>query len=155
MVPEDELNKRYKQALIIAVLMLVAIPIIFVALAAFVQTEKIRPIPAEDSYKFMFYMIGLVAFVEPFVYLLVRRVQVGNFRKNTETKMTVGQFVLNQEITRFAFVSSIYVYGLITFFVSADATYMFYFYIYAIVWAVIYWPRYEKIKSLMESLEVS
>ncbi|MFZ5979947.1 MAG: hypothetical protein ACOYVF_04885 [Candidatus Zixiibacteriota bacterium] len=152
MVSVDEINKRYKQALLIGMLMLVGIPLIFVLVATFAQLERVE---VPESYRFMFYMLALVAFVEPFIYQIIRKVQIGNYRKSTGTKMTAGQFVLNHEITRFAFVNSIFVLGVVTYLVGGEGVHMLYFYIYGLIWAFIYWPRFDKIKTLMESLEVS
>lgn len=155
MVPEDELNRIYKQALLIGMLMLVGLPVVLALVAVFAASGGWEPAPNRAANKFMFLMVGLVALAEPFMALIIQKIQIAGYRKNTGTKMTVGKFVLNREIIRFSFVNSVFVLGLVVFLVSRELSYMLYFYIYGLIWAVIYRPRREKIKTLMKSLEKS
>jgi|GEM_PF-1298019 len=163
MIPDEELDRRVRHGRLLALLFLVVMPAAYLIYAYFLKLERFNP---DDSHHFMIYVIFIVAFICPPISIIVKKFQIGNYRQNRgkvvkqgllpfkkrEIKMTPGQFYINLLIVQLSFVESVYIYGLITYFISAEMVNLLYFYIIGIIWSVIFWPREEKTKTFIQSL---
>ena len=164
MIPEEELERRVKYARLMAFLFLVLFPAVYLVIAGLYKLERFSP---EDSYRFVIYMLLIVAFVTPPLSLVVQRFQVSNYRRSRgkseqpgplarttrDTNMAPGQFYFSSLIVQLAFVEAVYVYGLIAYFISGTIISMLYFYIIGAVWSIVFWPRRDKIITFIKSLE--
>ena len=155
MIPDEELDRRVRHGRLLALLLLVLAPAVFLIIAVSVNVPRFDP--EDETRRFMLYIFFILAFLEPLVSILVRKFQVSNYRKTGtarrvgprgrkegSTKMTTGQFFVNALITQLSFVNAVFILGLIAYFVTADLNNMAYFYALGIIWSVIFWPREEK-----------
>lgn len=165
MIPDEELDRRVKHGRLLALMFLVVMPLVYLIIAFVLKTERFSP--DEGSQRFPVYVLLIVAFLEPVVSVFVRKFQVKNYRQTKgkapqpgplafnkgRTEMTPGQFFINVLITQLSFVAAVFVLGLIAYLITAELNNMAYFYALGIVWSFVFWPREEKAKNFMKSLE--
>jgi len=166
MIPEPELDKRVKQGRLLALMFLVVTPLVVLIIACLIKVKKMYP---EGTDNFVIYVIFIVAFITPLISIIVKKVQINNYRRNKGKvlntgplalekqykEMTTGQFFISLLIVQLAFVEATYIYGFMVFLISGELVNILYFYIIGIIWSFIFWPREEKTKNFMKSLEVS
>ena len=74
----------------------------------------------------MFYILLILALVQPLIIPFIEKFQISNFRKNLKSKMTPEQLYFSVSIIKYTFVESIYIYGLVTYLVSNDHNLIYY-----------------------------
>lgn len=167
MIPHEELDRRVKQARLLALMFLVLMPVVFIFVALFTRTERFYP--DDGSRRFMLYVLFIVAFMEPIVSIFIKKFQVKSYLQTKKTapkpgplavnkrlsEISPGRFYINVLINQLSFVSAVFVLGLIVYLITMDFFSMAYFYVLGIIWSFIFWPREDKIKTFIKSLEVS
>ncbi|MDD3733115.1 MAG: hypothetical protein PHU88_12145 [candidate division Zixibacteria bacterium] len=167
MIPHEELDRRVKQARLLALMFLVIMPVVFLVVALFTRSERFYP--DNGSRRFMLYVLFIVAFMEPIVSIFIKKFQVKNYLQTKKTtlkpgplavnkrlsEISPGRFYINVLITQLSFVSAVFVLGLIVYLITTDLSNMAYFYALGIIWSFIFWPREEKIITFINLLEVS
>jgi len=101
----------------------------------------------------MFYILLIVAAVQPATGLLIERFHVKNFRVSRNSRMSPAQLFTSISLIKFALVESVYLYGLIVYIVSGSITRMLYFYPVGAVWSVAYWPRHSTREKFRQAIE--
>jgi Na+/melibiose symporter-like transporter len=127
----------FRQIRLFAIAFLIVAPLIYLVVAYLV------PMPRQEGGQvdMMLYILLIVAVFHPSVVNLIERFQVSSYRKSTQSAMTPENLFMTLSIIKFAFVESIYIFGLVVYFVSGSMTAMLYFYPIGIAWTIFYWPK--------------
>jgi len=152
MIPLDQFAQvALKRIRIMAVMLLIVVPIIYLAVAQMVEV-----VPHEGGdINLMFYLLIIVALIEPGLFPIIERIQISNFRKAVNAKMQPAQFSFTIGLTKLAMIEAIYIFGLVFYFLSGDLSNYLLFYIPGIFWTLRYWPNESRLKILLEKLEAA
>jgi len=148
--PGDNYDKEFKKSMFFAYALLVAAPVIYLILAYLIPIEE----KVGGEMDMLFYILLIIAIVEPLVLPLIERFQVNSYRAGGTSRMSPGQLLTSMNLIKFALVESIYVYGLVVYIITGDMTKMLYFYPVGIIWSVVYWPRRRAWERLYQIIEV-
>jgi len=138
-------------SIIMAIMLLIVAPIIFYLISTMLTTS----LTAGGEIKLMFYILLILALVQPLIVPVIERTQISNYRKNLKTKMAPEQLYLTVSIIKFTFVESIYIYGLLTYLVSNQQNLIYYFYVIGVIWTLIYWPRKTKFEEFITKVLIN
>jgi hypothetical protein len=144
-------QKQYSMTRLIAFAMLVLSPIAFVIVTFFLEPTPQRG----EGIQFTLYALLGVAIFSPFLYKIIERVQISNYRKIHHKTMTPAQLFTTLTIIKCAFIEAIFMFGLLLFILTGDRVYMWYFYPIGIAWAVVYWPTEGKFEELVGKATVN
>ena len=151
-MPTSEASPReFRLTRLIAWLLLVLSPAVYIVVAAFLAI----PDQSGGQIDMTFYILLILALFQPALLPLIERLQTANFRRPAPKNTNPRQLAMTMHITKFAFVEAIFIYGLVIFILSGDWARFLIFYPVGIVWAAIYWPRQERWQSLAKRLEVT
>jgi len=142
---------QFKTARILAFAIMVVAPVIYVIIAMVLNL----PLKSGGEIDMLFYILLIVAFVQPAAGLIIERHQVSAYRTRSDTKMTPAQLLTTIMIIKTAIVEAVFIYGLVVYLLSGDLQRMLIFYPVGAVWAAIHWPRREKWTTLIQLLEIS
>ncbi len=149
MIWDDKREANFRMVKIMAFLMLVAMPIILLGMTYLVTPQDSKG----GQNDMMLYMLLILSVFQPMVSPFVVRLQVDNYKKNQQSKMTTDQLLSNLNIIKFAFVEAIFLYGLLNYIISGDLMRMLYFYPIGIIWAFIYWPKRSGYENFVERID--
>ena len=150
MNPElQQYQRQFTVARLIAFAMTVVSPAAFVIITLFVHPT---PQPSEGI-TFVFYCLLIIAIVSPFLYMPIERVQLSNYLRIQSKRMDPAQLFTTLTVVKLAFVEAIFIYGLLMYLLTADRTYLVYFYPIGIVWAVVYWPTEGKFEEMIAKVK--
>ena len=149
METSDGLVKKFKLIRLMAVLMLIVAPAIYLVVANLVSLEP----KSGGEHDIMFYILLLVALSQPSVVPLIERFQIGRFRHEYSSKASPVGFLTVMFLTRFAVIEAVYIWGLVILFVTGDLTRALLFIPIGAIWSIAYWPRKDKMKRTLERLE--
>ncbi len=149
METSEGLVKKFKLIRLMAVLMLIVAPAIYLVVANLVALQP----KSGGEHDIMFYILLLVALSQPSVVPLIERFQIGRFRHEYSSKTSPVGFLTVMFLTRFAVVEAVYIWGLVILFVTGDLTRALLFFPIGAIWSIIYWPREDKMKRTLERLE--
>ncbi|UCD63632.1 MAG: hypothetical protein JSW34_12950 [Candidatus Zixiibacteriota bacterium] len=146
---DEQRQARFKTVRLIAYAMLGAAPLIYIVIAYLLS------IPARHGgeQQMMLYILLIVAIVQPSVVKFIERFQVTGYQKNTQSQMTPDNLFFTLSIIKFAFVETIYIFGLVVYLVSGNLDWMLYFYPVGIGWTLVYWPRQSNYERFLQRLE--
>jgi F0F1-type ATP synthase membrane subunit c/vacuolar-type H+-ATPase subunit K len=136
LVPDTAL-RHFRLVRILAVLMLVVAPAIYLIIAYSISAREFAP---EAGTRLFFIGLLIIAVVEPVVYPLIERFHLSQLRGRTQIAKVVEQLYVTLSIIKMALVEAIYIYGLVAYLVTRHFDRMLYFYPVGIVWSVVYWP---------------
>ena len=162
----DEIKKQFVVIRIFGFVLLVASPILFLAVTQF-AIIPIREI--NGAHDIMLYILLLLAMIQPLVNPLLEKFQISAFKKSPDspkyqTTEIFGYFKKQKKkgspiglftivtIIKSVLVESIYVYGLVNFFLTGDLTRMLYFYPIGIAWTFVYFPTKERCEKFLEKV---
>lgn len=146
---DDAALAQLKVAKIMAVAMFIAAPLVYLGVGYVIN----KPPMAGGEGKLLFYILFIVALVQPLTLPLIERTQIKNYHANPRSQMTPAQSFLMVSITKFALVEAIFLYGLLVRILLGNFNYMLYFYAVGIIWARIYWPRMSTMEKYLEKVE--
>lgn len=149
METSEGLVKKFKLIRLMAVLMLIVAPAIYLVVANLVALEP----KSGGEHDIMFYILLLLALSQPSVLPLIERFQTAKFRHEHSSNASPMGLLTVMFLTKFAVVEAVYIYGLIILFVSNDFERMLLFFPIGAIWSVVYWPREDRIKRTLERLE--
>ena len=139
-------EKEYKKTKFLAMVFLIIAPLIYILLVSFV----IKPAANfEPKQAFIFYMLIVISISQPMAYTFIERIQISNFKKSTITSMTPEKLYTTLSIIKFAFVESIYIYGIVDFMLSGDKFHYLIFVVIGLCWSALVWPRGDKFESFL------
>jgi hypothetical protein len=149
-MPIDEAyEKRLRTSRILAVVMLVGVPVIYLIVAS-----QRTPPEGGGPNDLLFYMLLVVSLLSPLLYpLAIEPSQIRAFKKGTGSVKTPADLFQALAIFRLAIVDGVFTYGLILFFISGDWLRMMYFYAIGAGWAVVYWPRRSSLERFIQKME--
>ncbi len=149
----DETDERYakerRKALILAAILLVAVPAICLIVS---QVVTIEP-QAGGHQDMMFYILIIMAAIQPALAFPIAGFQIAAFKRSTMSEMSAAQLYTSISVVRAAFVEAIYLYGLVIYLMSGDLTRMLAFYPMGIIWSWIHWPRQASLEKFREKVE--
>lgn len=140
---EDQ--KQFTLIRLIATALLIVAPVIYLVIAALNTKDYFQ---AEASAKLIMYLLIPIALAEPLAWLLIKKVQLGVYKKQAE-KTSIAKMYLTLSMTKLSFVAAIFVYGLVAFFLTNEIMNLSWFYLIGAVWSVIYWPRKSHFERVM------
>ena len=147
---DDRTNQEFSRTKRFAYLFLVLAPLIYLFVPVVIEPQS--PIAGEDD--LLFYILLIVAIMQPLMLPIIERMQVAAFRKQTESRMLPAQLYTSIAFIRFAIIESIYIFGLVVYLVSGDLPRMGWFYFVAIIWTFVHWPRMVAFQRFMERMEL-
>lgn len=134
---------------VLAIAILVIAPLVYLVVGLVISP----PERTGGEYDIMFYILLIVALVEPLFLPLIERFQLASFRRNTRTRMLPEQLWITVSITKMAVVESIYVFGLVVYLLSGDFLRLMLFYAIGMIWSAVYWPRESQAQRFQQKLE--
>lgn len=133
---------------IITFSMLVFMPLVFLALMFVVDP----PQQSGGEIEIMLLILLLVGMLQPLTIPIISKIQIQNWLKEeSETKSPAALFVM-LSIIKSAFIETIYIYGLIVYFLSGDIIKALYFYPVGIAWTVVHWPTRRRFENFVSRL---
>lgn len=149
-VPENA-AKELRTTRLLAGVMFGLSPLVLVVVAGVVKI----PHQSGGQTDMVFYMLLVIAMVQPAVLPLVERFQIANYRRQPRGKVAQGQLATSIYLTKFALIEGVFVYGLATYFITANWGRFLVFYPIGFAWIAVYWPRREAWLALIQKLEAS
>lgn len=144
----DKHLKEFRKTNIIAWGLLVGAPIAYL-----VAMFSIDPgLSAEAGNELMFYLLLVIALIQPVVYYPIKKFQIGTFQRNRKTAMSTAQLYFTLSIIKFSLVESSFIYGLVIYFITGSISSALYFYPIGIAWSIVYWPRENKFMQFLEKV---
>lgn len=145
----DEMNKQYAMIKIIAIALLVVAPVVYILIANVVPA----PETAEPNFAdLMFYILLIMSAVQPMILPFLEKSNLKVYM-NQISKPAPIQFFKTISIIKAAFVESIFIYGLVVYFISGDINRMYYFYPIGIIWVTIIFPTKSRCEAFLEKVE--
>lgn len=141
----EEDYKRFNLARLIAIALVVLAPIVYLVLA---QTMVSDSFQAEEQALLLMYLLLPIAVVDPLLWYLIRRVQLPVYR-NREKELGRAKLYVSLTNIKLSLVAAIFVYGLVSFFLTNEIKNMLWFYLIGATWAVIFWPRKSHFERVM------
>lgn len=139
MIEQNEKTEaQFRRARILAVVTLVACPLIYLLIAYYAVDSTVRE---GGEQQMLLYILLLVALAEPALVPVIERFRINEYRGNPNSSMTPAQLFTAVSIIKFAFVEAAYIFGFVVYILSGDIIKMLYFYPVGIVWSFVYWPR--------------
>ena len=139
MIPPDENALRsFRTTRLIALCLLVGAPLAYLLVATLVVQRPLNPQAGNDL---MFYILLVVAAVEPLFYPLVEKSATAEFRRKQVDPSDRAKLFLSLTIIKLSFVAAAYVYGLVIYLISFSFERLAWLYLIGAVWSVIMWPR--------------
>ncbi|MCP4685227.1 MAG: hypothetical protein GY867_07235 [bacterium] len=141
---------EFKKAKILAFAILVAAPLIYLLVAAFLDREMFATEGVSDM---LAYMLLVVAMVQGGLVKVIERFQIQSYRRNPQPSATPAQFFVSVSIVTMAMIESAFLLGLVVFLLTGDYLHLLRFYIIGAAWAVFCWPRRAKFNEFIEKLQ--
>ncbi len=101
----------------------------------------------------LFYILLIVGISQPAVLGFVGRSHLAGFRRS-RTAMSPAQLFTAMTIVKAAFVETIYIYGLVVYFLCGDLTRMLAFYPVGILWSYVIWPSRSSLERFKHKVSV-
>ena len=139
-------EKEYRKTKFLAMAFLIIAPLIYILLVSFVIKPAANFEPKQD---FIFYILIIISISQPMAYTFIERIQVSNFKKSTMTVMKPEKLYTTLSIIKFAFVESIYIYGIVDYILSGDKFHFLIFVVIGLCWSALVWPRGDKFESFL------
>ena len=139
--------KEFNKSRLLALVIGVVAPILYLVIAHQMKTRVGQPGGHTDM---VFYILLVVACLEPLLIPLIERFQLSAYRSKNHGTMSPAQLATSMVIIRMAVVASAFIYGLVSFILSGELTRMYYFYPIGAVWMVVHWPRRDKYAQFIE-----
>lgn len=146
---DDKLQSLLKKTRLAAIGLLYLPPAAFLLVAAMLKIPK----RSGGEYQFLFYILFIIALVQPTLVPLIERMQINSYKKY-QSQMNPRQLFFSLSIIKFAFVESIYMYALVIFILSGDLSSMLYFYPVGIIWSIVYWPRRSTVEKYLQRTQM-
>lgn len=164
----DELNKQYRTTLFIAIALLIAAPLVYLNIGYILSQE--RDIISNEPHRITYILLFLSIFQPLIIPFLVKSFISVYHKKPSKFKPKSGfpiNLPLNERgkegspmglfmqlvIVKSALIEASYIYGLVSFFLSGNITYMLYFYPIGIIWTIIHFPRKSHYEDLVRKVE--
>jgi len=136
-------DRAFKLIRVLAVLMLVVAPVIYLVIA---YVLDVKGIEAKAGNEVLLYVLLILAITQPpIIAFVIDRFHAGipTTDKNKSESSEAGKYT-TMSIAKFAGVESVFIYGLIVFLVTGSIIYMLWFYPIGALWSAVYWPRRDK-----------
>lgn len=146
----EEQEKEFKKTKYLALVILVIAPLIYICLVSFVLQPTSNFEPKQE---FILYIFIILSIFQPIAYTFIERLQISNFKNSSMTAMTTEKLYTTLSIIKFSFVESIYIYGLVEYFLGGDKFHFMIFVVIAMCWSVFVWPKKEKYEKFLMKVE--
>ncbi len=152
MVNEETIRKQYAVLRVITLLLLVVAPAAYTVMVYVMNRAGNRPIHPDSAMVYALFALAAATTVAvPIFGRLGLWKTIG--RSQLEKGLNTLQAAQVLTIIRLAFIESIYIYGLILFFITGLTTYLPYFAAIGVLCSILYWPTYDRFAALVRSLE--
>lgn len=133
----DQKEKTKKRITLLAILFFIVTPVIYIFPTFITSPPQLN----QAANEMVIYILLIVAVVEPVLYPLVERFQIAQYKRVQNSTMSVYQLYQTCFLIKATLVNSVFIYGLVTFFLMGTNEHIWKFYIIGIFWVIIYWPR--------------
>jgi len=131
----------------IAIAIGVIAPAIYLIVAQFVS-----PAEAGGEVLLMFYILLIMAAMQPMAAPLIARFQMAAYRRQMNSVMTPAQLYTQLTIIKLAFAEASFIYGLVVLLLGGGVTRMLYFYPIGAIWMFVFWPRRERMEQFIQKV---
>ena len=148
--PNRNYAREFKKSKVLAVALLIVAPVVYLLVAYAIQIDPRTGGEAD----MLFYILMIVAIVEPAVAPLIKRFHLNRYRTGGTSRMSPGQLFTSISVIKFVLIESVYIYGLVVYIITGDMMRMLSFYPVAMIWTVVYWPRRSAWDKFSRAIEV-
>lgn len=145
---EQSVEKQFRTLKVVTWAFLVASPVVYLLVGNLVG----RTIGAPAGNELVVYLLFAIGLVQPAFGWVIARIQVQAYRARPQTDMQPVNLFFTLSLIKMALVEAIYVYGLVSLFISGEFLNMLFFYPVGVAWSLVHWPTREKYNRLVESL---
>ncbi len=139
---------QFKLIRMIAFALLVIMPLLLLGIIYLIEPPR----QSGGEIEIMLLILLIVGMLQPLTIPIISKIQIQNWLKEeSETKSPAALFVM-LSIIKSAFIETIYIYGLIVYFLSGDMTKALYFYPIGIAWSVVHWPTRDRFEIFVSRL---
>ena len=142
-------SKELKRTKFFALALLVAAPVIYLIIALATNI----PVKTGGEHDMMFYILLIVAVVQPTTLGPIEKFQIKNYRRSFQSIMNPVQLFTTINILKFAMIETIYIFGLMVYLVSGNLTGMLIFFPVGIAWSFVHWPGDSTLTQFQQRVE--
>lgn len=152
MVTDEEIGKQYTVLRIIVFALLVAAPVAYAAVI-YILAKGGRMASNPES-KIAYLMFAL-AIMNALALPVMDRIALWKTQGKLQVKKGAGIIESAQSMTiiKLALVESMYLFGMVVFFVTGVTNNLYYFAALGLLYSIIYWPTRDRFVALVRSLE--
>lgn len=137
-------KKNFRMVKIIAYATMVFSPVVYVFIPVFVEA-----VPQLDGAEhILFYILYFLAMVVPSLSYIIEKYYLSDCSRNTVTS-DAEKIYFSISVMKFSMTLSVYIFGLIVFFITGDASRFYMYYPIGIIWTFIHWPTEKKYNDFM------
>jgi len=152
MESEDAIGKQYAILRVITFALFVAAPLCYTAIVYLLSYSGNMPIRPNAPITYAMFALALIHAV-----LVPACDRFGVWTKKGRGPRREGQSISQRAVSlmiiKMAQIESMYLFGIVTFFVTGLTTYLPYFTALGLLYSIIYWPTRERFVSLVRALE--
>ncbi|MCK4460641.1 MAG: hypothetical protein KAW46_02500 [candidate division Zixibacteria bacterium] len=128
-------------------------PAIYLRLANMLQAQGKFLNHSGGYVELMFYGLLLYSLTSPLIAGIVEKAQIDKYHNKGKPKTTAAKMLFDISVVKITLAGAVYFYGAVVLFVSGDWWRLIPFYVIAVLWSVIHWPRRKEMKRTLERLE--
>lgn len=151
-MPNSRRDSEYRTLSFINIAMLVVLPIVYLALIYF-QRSQIGTSSETPPTMLIMVLLGISVLQIAVMIPLVQKIMLANPQRLSNSQGGSGSPAISLFMIRLAQIESIYVFGLISFFIWREITYIPYFYAIGILGSLLFWPTRERFDAVADKLE--
>ncbi len=137
-------KKDFRMVKIIAYATMVLSPVVYVFIPIFAEVVS----RGGGEMHILFYILYFLAMVVPAMYYIIEKFQLSLYLKQ-KISTSPEKLFYSLSVIKFSLTLSAYVFGLVVFFVSGDASRFYMFYPIGIIWSFVHWPTEEKFNNFI------
>jgi len=146
---DEKRQAALKLVRLLAWAMLVAAPLVNLFVAYIAKIERHEG----GEYDMMLYFLLIVSIFQPATARFIEHFQITSYQKSEESKVTPEGLFTTLSVIKFAFIETIYLFGLVVYIVAGNLSWMLYFYPIGIAWTFVYWPRQSTFENFLQRIE--
>ena len=152
MVSDEASRKQYAVLRVFVFVLLVAAPLAFSAIIYSMSRAGNRPIHPNIAFAYALLAIALVTAASvPVMEQLGFLREIGKSQmKKGSSPIIAGQAMVIVQLVQ---IESLYIYGMVLYFISGITTYLPYFAALGLLMTIMYWPSFNRFTSFVRSLE--
>ena len=145
---DESIEGHFRKLRVVTWAFLVASPAVYLFAGNLIgQTVK-----APAGNELVVYLLFAIGLVQPAFGWVIARIQIQSYKARPQTDMKPVNLFFTLSLIKMALVEAIYVYGLVSLFITGEFLNMLLLLICGVAWSLVHWPTREKYNRLVESL---